>query len=210
MSLILEALRKSEAERRRGQAPDVAMELPPAALARARNTPAWVVPAAVFVVVVALVVAWWSQRDEPGPAVPEPVASVAAIPQDESPAQPAVVARKPLPSLPPMPATAFPEPPPAPNEPVVLDEPRALDLAPPPGQPLPAAPVPTPDVAATGLPTVKLSMHMWNESPASRFVILNGQRMGEGDRNGDITVVAIERDGVIVERNGQRARVALP
>ena len=36
------------------------------------------------------------------------------------------------------------------------------------------------------------------------------QRMGEGDRNGDLTVVAIERDGVVVERNGQRARVPLP
>ena len=40
MSLILEALRKSEAERRRGSTPDVAMELPPVAVARARATPA--------------------------------------------------------------------------------------------------------------------------------------------------------------------------
>ena len=51
---------------------------------------------------------------------------------------------------------------------------------------------------------------MWDEAPGKRFVILNGQRMGEGDRNGEVTVVAIERDGVVVERNGQRARVPLP
>ena len=57
---------------------------------------------------------------------------------------------------------------------------------------------------------MKLSMHMWDESPSKRFVILDGQRMAEGDRNGDLTVVAIERDGVVVERNGQRARVPLP
>ena len=41
MSLILEALRKSEAERRRGAVPDVAMELPPQAMARPRALPAW-------------------------------------------------------------------------------------------------------------------------------------------------------------------------
>ena len=34
--------------------------------------------------------------------------------------------------------------------------------------------------------------------------------MIEGDRSGELTVVAIERDGVVVERNGQRARVPLP
>jgi len=53
-------------------------------------------------------------------------------------------------------------------------------------------------------------MHMWDASADKRFVILNGQRMGEGDRNGDVQVIAIERDGVVVERDGQRARVALP
>ena len=41
-------------------------------------------------------------------------------------------------------------------------------------------------------------------------VILDGQRMTEGDRSDELTVVAIERDGVVVERNGQRARVPLP
>ena len=66
------------------------------------------------------------------------------------------------------------------------------------------------DIDATSLPPVKLSMHMWDESPARRFVILDGQRMTEGDRSGGLSVVAIERDGVVVERNGQRARVPLP
>ena len=74
-------------------------------------------------------------------------------------------------------------------------------------------PAPAQDIASiddTALPPVKLSMHMWDESPARRFVILDGQRMGEGDRNGEVTVLAIERDGVVIERNGQRARVPLP
>ena len=66
------------------------------------------------------------------------------------------------------------------------------------------------DIDDTSLPPVKLSMHMWDASPSQRFVILDGQRMGEGDRNGPLTAVAIERDGVVVERNGQRAHVPLP
>ena len=69
---------------------------------------------------------------------------------------------------------------------------------------------PAPVAMATSMSGVKLSMHMWDASADKRFVILNGQRMGEGDRNGDVQVVAIERDGVLVERDGQRARVPLP
>ena len=60
------------------------------------------------------------------------------------------------------------------------------------------------------LPPVKLSMHMWDDVPSRRFVILNGQRMAEGDRYDGITVVAIERAGVVVESNGAKARVPLP
>ena len=41
MSLILEALRKSEAQRRRAQAPDLRAELPPAPLQRRVAIPAW-------------------------------------------------------------------------------------------------------------------------------------------------------------------------
>jgi general secretion pathway protein B len=39
MSLILEALRKSEAERRRGESPDLRTELPPVASRRAIAAP---------------------------------------------------------------------------------------------------------------------------------------------------------------------------
>ena len=51
---------------------------------------------------------------------------------------------------------------------------------------------------------------MWDADPARRFVILDGQRMGEGDRSGGLSVIAIDRTGVVVERDGQRAHVALP
>ncbi|MES2859037.1 MAG: general secretion pathway protein GspB [Pseudomonadota bacterium] len=212
MSLILEALRKSEAERRRGSTPDVAMELPPTALPRARANPAWLLPAALFTVVALLAAGWWSQRDEHPSARLEPVATSSSSPPQPviEPPPPSVVIARPAPAPT---ATSAPLPAPPTTAPPVQAAPVAMP-APVPPQPVPPpAPSEASDVAdidATSLPPVKLSMHMWDASPGKRFVILDGQRMGEGDRNGLVTVVAIERDGVVVERNGQRARVPLP
>ena len=59
------------------------------------------------------------------------------------------------------------------------------------------------------LPTLKLSMHMWDDTPAQRFVILDGQRLGEGDRIGDAVVEQITRDGAILDWNGRRLRVSM-
>lgn len=215
MSLILEALRKSEAERRRGSTPDVAMELPPVPAARVRTTPAWVLPASVIAIVALLAGAWWSQREGSGDAAAaQGAASPVAEPGIDAPAQPVVVARAATPPAPPpssipMPPTEAPVAAPAPAPAAAIAQP-----APQPTRPLPPPmPAETRDVAAietTSIPPVKLSMHMWDESPSRRFVILDGQRMTEGDRNGELSVVAIERDGVVVERNGQRARVPLP
>lgn len=212
MSLILEALRKSEAERRRGSTPDVAMELPPVPVARARATPTWVLPASVIAVVALLAGVWWSQRDTAGDTATHTAASPVAEPGIDAPAQPVVVARSATSSAPPQASTSMPATAQAPMPAATA----VAEPAPPPARPLPPPPpmpAETREVAAidtTSIPPVKLSMHMWDESPSRRFVILDGQRMTEGDRSGELTVVAIERDGVVVERNGQRARVPLP
>ena len=222
MSLILEALRKSEAERRRGNTPDVAMELPPAPLRAHQATPAWLWPV-VVAAIIAVALAWWlaGRRDAAQPAAPaiDAIATASATPATA----PAVVPRAPVVVAPvaapatttteiaPAPTTNAPPrvsaatPVAAPTQPASTPAPVPVrDIAPP--QALPPAPVAT----ATSMTGVKLSMHMWDASADKRFVILNGQRMGEGDRNGDVQVVAIERDGVLVERDGQRARVPLP
>lgn len=209
MSLILEALRKSEAERRRGAAPDVAMELPPTPAARARAMPAWLVPALVIGALAIVAALWWWQR---APVSPVPAALPAA--DDIAAARTAepvvVAAMQPQPVMPPTAATPATTPPPN----------AAISPSPPssPARALPPATAPTPaeppasvaGIDDTSLPPVKLSMHIWDAAPARRFVILDGQRMAEGDRNGQLSVIAIERDGVVIERNGQRARVPLP
>lgn len=214
MSLILEALRKSEAERRRGNAPDVAMELPPAP-SRTRNaTPAWLWPA-LLAASVLVALAWWlaGRRDAAQPAAP--TTDAATIDPTPVATEPAVVPRAPVVA----PATTAPAPVQTADarEPDVVAAPATASprpASPTPRDPTPPqppiAPPPAPVPAATSMSGVKLSMHMWDASADRRFVILNGQRMGEGDRNGDVQVVAIERDGVVVERDGQRARVPLP
>lgn len=242
MSLILEALRKSEAERRRGDAPGLAMELPPVPPQRRRGIPvaAWIA-AAVLAVAVAVVLLWPDASVDPAPTIgteevaadAPPSAPVAASP----PAEPA--------HFPPVDRI----PPPAPSRESIADVP----LAPPPmatraaeeaGQtaaaspPAPAAkapapaPAPAPDQAGPArlqpaaatplriaslpagqrqrLPDMKLSMHMWNEDPARRFAVIDGQRRVEGDRLGEATITAIDRDGVLLDLDGEAVRVPLP
>ena len=55
-----------------------------------------------------------------------------------------------------------------------------------------------------GLPPLKLSMHMWNDDPTQRFVILDGNRLHEGDRIGEAIVTTITPDGVLLDWNGRR------
>jgi general secretion pathway protein B len=59
------------------------------------------------------------------------------------------------------------------------------------------------------LPPLKLSMHMWNDDASQRFVILDGNRLGEGDRIGDAIVTSITRDGVLLDWNGRTLKVTL-
>ena len=224
MSLILEALRKSEAERRRGLAPDVATELPPPPASRPHTLAPWLLPMLVLAAVVVMA-SWWIMR--------EPVSSASAGVVIGTP-DAAPPSRDPLPAMTPriqrMPATPTATRVPSPELqapvaaiPTQIAAPKAESSTEQPSRPAPALtaqPPPAPLLPSQApddigndralLPPIKLSMHMWDDVPSRRFVILNGQRMAEGDRNDGITVLAIERGGVVVESNGARTRVPLP
>lgn len=78
MSLILEALRKSEAERRRGQVPDLHAEPSPGTRTRGDGPPAWLWPTLALATVVVLAIALWLSRSAPplaSPAVDPPIAA---------------------------------------------------------------------------------------------------------------------------------------
>ena len=59
------------------------------------------------------------------------------------------------------------------------------------------------------LPPLKLSMHLWNETPAQRFVILDGQRLREGDLLGELVIERITRDGAVLAWRGGQLRIEL-
>ena len=92
--------------------------------------------------------------------------------------------------------------------------------APPAPAAAPALPPPTPATGSTvrlidlspgereQLPALKISMHMWGPTPAQRFAIIDGTRVGQGDRIGETVVEEIAADGVVLNWHGRR--VALP
>lgn len=145
MSLILEALRRSEAERQRGRAPGLFVEQQ--GLRRERRVmPAWAFWAA-GAVLVAVLLAWaWREtmRDEPGrgmvptaatPAEPAPVGSAEPAPAASSEAVPDATAS----TASSLPAPGFPPTP----DPALVAEPA------PAAEPEPVATVDTADAEAT-------------------------------------------------------------
>jgi general secretion pathway protein B len=258
MSLILEALRKSEAERRRGVPPDLHAELPPPTPPLRRGVPAW--GWTVLAVAVAVLAAWFWSSQPSGPdnvETPRSAAAAAGVDgsnpasiDDSSAASPEtrLPARTPAQRVPPMQETAVTAAPatetPLAGTPSVA-APQTAAVAPPIGvaqpprrdTPAPAASAAVPTTAepreATqasvpaapagdgrvldiaeldpgtrqALPSLKLSMHLWNEDPARRFVILDGRRLAEGDRIGEASIVRIERDGVVLQWQGRGIRI---
>jgi general secretion pathway protein B len=263
MSLILDALRKSEAERRRGRLPGLHAELPPlvhATAPRKRAWPWWFAGLAVLMAAATLAWSQWASRPASASAVPALEAtpeSVAAfgparraastLPTPAAaPAQAAsasglaaapsaaerVPAGKPAgvtdapstvtadsvaPTSPDLPAPA----PSAPRyEPAIanatLPAPAASSSA-----PTPAIPAPVPSSGSDAvrladlspgereqLPSLKISMHMWGPTPGQRFAIIDGARVGQGDRVGEAVVEEILSDGVVLSWHGRR--VSLP
>ena len=229
MSLILEALRKSEAQRRRATVPDVYAELPPAPAARSRLGTAGIVWIALAAL---LLLGLWIARAALAPATP-------AI----TPAGPAATIATPEASLPPVrhlsppasPARTTPDasttakaytltrPTPAARvEPVSIDPPRApiTPITPPSVMAAPAttamsSPAATLSLADLSvderkdLPPLKMSMHLWNDDPAQRLVIIDGDRLHEGDRIGDAVVTSIVSDGVLLDWNGRRLKLPI-
>ena len=84
MSLILEALKKSEQQRKLGEAPTLGS---PVVATRQRRS---LLPVLAILIVAAGATGWWLTRPSPKPAPPPQAAPVAATPKSAAPARPAV------------------------------------------------------------------------------------------------------------------------
>ena len=199
MSFILDALKKSESERHRNSGP-VLMDVriaPPR-----RRLPAWAWIIIAVLVANFMVLAWllWLSPAKRSAKVRPPAVAVAPAPASAVPAQPAAPVL-PTPSLPPpLPAepagatTAAPAAPPAPAMPAMpaIDTgslPRYQDLV----------------SAGVALPAIQLNLHVHDAQPASRYVLLNGVKLREGESTPDgLKVLQIVPSGVALEMRGQR------
>ncbi|GAA5011488.1 hypothetical protein FNZ56_00470 [Pseudoluteimonas lycopersici] len=217
MSLILEALRKSEAERRRGEMPDLRAELPPPA-ARSqralRRALPWIATVAAIGIVAMLLLHPWS-HDAATPAAS--TATTTPAPAESVRLQPRAAVAQP----PPTPRVAEREPPKPQSAPPVATPIPPPQVAPP---PVPTAAIPPPPAPSAdaetavnalsadqrkALPPLQLSMHMWDPDPAKRFVILDGERYVEGDSVGPMQVRRIDANGVLFDWQGRSIRLPL-
>ncbi|HTA64353.1 MAG TPA: general secretion pathway protein GspB [Xanthomonadaceae bacterium] len=262
MSLILEALRKSEAERRLGSAPDVLTPMPVLHAPPLRRHRSGAIAGVALSILALAFAGWWMSGHSGSPphamtqAVPAASQLVTAIPASSTSSPTPVVPATSSPAIAAAPAArasaaiaAATTPSgvatsPAPRAPVV-PRPKARDasaavlasaardvasrptfaaLPPAPGVAPVAAPptppvdepalLPVPDLPASersALPALKVTMHVYADDPAQRFMIIDGQRVSEGGRLGEgVVLVRIRRDGAEIDANGRRLLLPNP
>jgi general secretion pathway protein B len=228
MSYILDALRRADAERRRGQAPalqQVAAPLTASPGPHARPASrAW--PAMAVLALLALVVAgWWWGRSEPGraptaapppppPAALSPVAPAAA-PVVAAPAAPAAVVAPPAPAAP---VAVTPPPAPAPPKPRPARTATEARIASPPPSPVAASTAPPRPIAASALPEPQRSVvarlafggAVHSQDRSQSFVLVGGQIVHEGATLAPgIVLERIQPRSLLLRVDGRAVEVAL-
>lgn len=214
MSLILDALRKSDMERSRHKAPDVAAGGGGAA---PRGGQRWLLPVIALLAINLAFLVFLLFRPATPAATQDDASNVTATPAAALPAAP-IAATPPavkadVRSL--LGETIREAAADRRNAPPVSAAQRTAgaDVAAPPGgtaasdavrDTLPSFS----ELSASGeltLAPLNLELHVYSERPASRFAFINGQKVAEGDRlNGGGRVTEITRFGVILEHNGRR------
>jgi general secretion pathway protein B len=215
MSFILDALKKSEAERQR-QAGPALLEM--RVVAPRRGLPLWAIGLALLLLVNLGVLGWLALRTAGAPATAT-ATPVGAAPAASQPAA-ANTAAAPGAGLAVAPPAAPVAPPPA--FPAAASAPgRTASAAPPAEEPEENPADTAPAVAAPAgaarsgkglqnyvalsstLPALRLDLHAWAELPAERYALINMHRVREGDTLPEgPRVQQITRDGVVLDYRG--------
>lgn len=207
MSFILDALKKSENSRLRQDHP--AIFDAQAAAVRRQGLPRWGIALIVLLGLNLLILAYalWRPSEPPAavPTVqPESTTASAAAHTAAAPAQ-----SRPAQSRPALSAPALAAPPSAAPTRSMAAPPSDARRSTPPAFPVSSEESPTlpsrDDLLAAGaaIPEANLNMHVYDASPTLRFVLLNGQRLREGEvsREG-LRVEQILPEGVLLSAGG--------
>ena len=207
MSLILDALKKSEAERLRGQTPTLLSPMA-AAPSRARAGEKSRLPLQVLIVllIIALILGYFYTKT---PATSSPPALAPAVNEESRPVlamidPPVVAAPKPAaikPAASPPVAVVTPSPIVPTATPEISPAPASIPEATPATRMASLSELPTEQ--RQQLPPLKLSMHVYSPEASKRFAIIDGQRVNEGSVLGTAVVEQIRQDGVVLSVQGQ-------
>ncbi len=216
MSFILDALRKSDAERQRGAAPGLA----DARYATHRGRRSIWVPLLAVVLVANIGFMAWLWYGRPGGSTPDGSASSAVpVPAPAEVPAPAPVVRALARETTPVEPVVAPEVErDLPAEPSAMQTPEgpAAVALPPAGKPSspaskiiadPALPTVEQLISAgtLDLPLLNLDLLVYNDTPAVRFVVINGRKYREGAQLTEgPTLESITPDGAILASRGQR------
>lgn len=227
MSYILDALRKSEAERRQGKAPDLGQQVQ--MVYRPKKKPlspvVWVVLALLLNAAVMAYLFWPAQSSDPRPVDDAPTAArQAPLVADPD----VLVSEQGQSGRTPAPVEATPQAEPS-QEVVaafeVIDEPLAES-----GNEAPLVIVPDQSVRERVLtpadsqgrvphlvelplsfqksvPDLTFNSHIYSSDPMASRVMINNQYLRPGDTFDSLVVERITEDGVILSKSGQRFRV---
>ncbi|WP_323750829.1 general secretion pathway protein GspB [Marinobacter sp.] len=223
MSYILEALRKSEAERRQGKAPDLGQQVQMVYRPKKKPVSAvvWVVLALIINAVVLAYVFW------PSTQLQQPVDTPETTTQSQKAASPAPGAK--LESAPDLESTdsslgtaaevaqavsesGLTEPQFEQPTIIVPRQPERQAL-PDPVQTRPQGRVPhlveLPLSFQKSVPDLTFNSHIYSSDPSASRVMINNRYLRTGQSLGQLLVENITEDGVVLSKNGQRFRVGI-
>ncbi|WP_372965521.1 general secretion pathway protein GspB [Marinobacter sp.] len=224
MSYILDALRKSEAERRQGKAPDLGQQVQMVYRPKKKPVSAVVwVALALMANAAVLAYMFWSSKQVQAPVDAEmPTAKSEPLAEPEHPAsinqlKPEPEVTVPLQNEPAKLSQALvessPEEP-AYEQPTVIvpsQSERRMLTAPPVAQIQGRVPhlVELPLSFQKSVPDLTFNSHIYSSDPSASRVMINNRYLRTGEGFGQLMVENITEDGVVLSKNGQRFRVGI-
>lgn len=201
MSLILEALKRSEQERRRDRVPDLRTLHQPAPMARARRQwPRWLVAGLLLININGFAFWWWQAQSTRAQS-----ASATAQGSVPTPEHMPMANRGRLAALPDRPTSNLAVAERSGDNSILTGTPVHAVEPPLPPQTISELPV----AVSESLPAMTFSFHVYSANPARRSIIINERRLRAGDEIASgVFLEEVTEEGVVLAKD--RHRIYIP